>query len=467
MADQKTVYPYIPNSVPEVKARMLQEVGASDIMDLYAEIPERLKFHRRLDLPEPIPDEYSLRRHVQERLDRNKDCSRYLNFLGSGCAQHYVPAVCDEINGRGEFLTAYVGEAYADHGKWQALFEYASLMGELLDLDVLSCPLYDGPQAAATSLRMAARVTGRSEVLLPRSISPDTLAVVRNYLKGVPDPLLTIRMVEFDRATGLVNLDDLRAKISSRTAAVFIENPGYLGLLEVNAEEIGGIARDSGAVFVVYTDPISLGVVAPPAQYGASIACGDFHPLGMHMQCGGGQGGFIATHDDMRYIAESKDLMFGLTETVQEGEYGFGEVLFERTSYGSRDKGKEFTGTTTGLWAVTAGVYLALMGPKGMEEVGQTIMANAQYAARRIAGLPGVTLAFPTPFFKEFAVDFTRTGKTVAEINKRLLDDRIFGGKDLSGEFPELGQSSLYCVTEIMTRHDIDRLAAALARAIQ
>ena len=464
MSENRIVYPYIPNSVPEVKQQMLEAVGAEDIMDLYAEIPERLKFKGKLDLPDPILDEYSLRRHVEGLLDRNKNGSEYLSFLGAGCAQHFVPAVCDEINGRGEFLTAYVGESYADHGKWQALFEYASLMGELLDMDVLSCPVYDGMSAAARSLRMASRVTGRNEVLLPGSMSPDTLMVIQNYLKGVPDPAMPIKVVAFDPKTGLLDLNDLRSKISSNTAVVFIENPLYLGLIETQAEEIGKIARDNGAEFVVYTDPISLGVMAPPAQYGATFACGDFQPLGVHMLCGGGQGGFIATNGEMKYVNEYTDLMFGLTETVKEGEYGFGEVLFDRTSYGSREKGKEFTGTTTGLWAITAGVYLALMGPKGMEEIGQTIMQKAQYAAKRVSELDGVELVFGGPFFKEFLVNFDHTGKSVQEINKALLEHKIFGGKDISAEFPEFGQSTLFCVTEIKTKEDIDRLVDALEK---
>lgn len=462
MSENKIVYPYVPNSVPEVKAQMLREVGAEDVMDLYAEIPEHLLFKERMNLPEPLLDEFSIRRHVEDLLKKNGNCSEYVNFLGAGCAGHFVPAVCDEINGRGEFLTAYVGESYADHGKWQALFEYASLMGELLEMDVLSCPLYDGAQAAATSLCMASRVSGRSEVLLPKSINPEIMIVVKNYLSGVPRPQIAIRSIELDPRTGLLDLGDLKSKISSDTAAVFIENPMYLGYLESQAEEIGEIARENGAEFIVYTDPISLGVVAPPSQYGATFACGDFHPLGMHMLCGGGQGGFIATAGEMKYIAEFKDLIFGLTETVTDGEYGFGEVLFDRTSYGSREQGKEFTGTTTGLWAVTAAVYLSLMGPKGMEEIGQTIMQRAQYAAKRIGQIKGLELPIKTPFFKEFVVSFEKTGKTVSQINKSLLAHKIFGGKDISGEFPQLGQAALYCVTEITTKEDIDKLARAL-----
>lgn len=462
MSNDPIVYPYIPNSVPEIKARMLEEIGAGSVEELYAEIPSHLRFKGRLNLPEPILDEASIKRHVERLLQKNRNCSEHLSFLGAGCAQHYVPAVCDEINNRAEFLTAYVGESYADHGKWQAFFEYASLMGDLLEMDVLSCPLYDGPQAAATSLRMASRITGRSQVLLPGSMGEETLSVIRNYLRGGGDSALEVGLIELDPATGLVDIRDLRSKLSDRTAAVAIENPGYLGVIETRAEEISRMVQAHGAEMVVYTDPISLGVMAPPASYGATFACGDFHPLGMHQLCGGGQGGFIATHDDMRYVAEFKDLMFGLTETVREGEYGFGEVLFERTSYGSREKGKEYTGTTTGLWAITAGVYLALLGPRGMQELGQVIMQKAQYAAQRIAGIRGVEILFSTPFFKEFAVSFGGTGQSVKQVNKSLLEHRIIGGRDLSGEFPELGQSALYCVTEIMTKEDIDRLVLAL-----
>ncbi|MBW2084707.1 MAG: aminomethyl-transferring glycine dehydrogenase subunit GcvPA [Deltaproteobacteria bacterium] len=466
MSEKNIVYPYVPNSVKEIKAEMLREVGLDDVKALFADIPEHLQFQGKLNLPQPILDEYSIKRHMEGLLNKNKNCLEYLNFLGAGCAQHFVPAVCDEINGRGEFLTAYSGGTYADHGKYQALFEYASLMAELLDMDHLSSVLYDGAQAAATSLRMASRMTGRNEVLLSRSMNPEVLMVVQNYLQGIREPLLNIKMIDFDPQTGLLDMNDLESKISPETAAVFLENPNYFGLIEADAEAIAKIARESGAEFIVYTDPISLGAIAPPAQYGATIACGDIHSLGMHMQSGGGQAGFIAVHDDMRYIAEFKDLMFGLTKTSEEGEYGFGYVMPHLSSYATREQGKEYTGTNCALWAITAAVYLSLMGPKGMTEIGQAIMQKAQYAAKGISELKGIELAFSSPFFKEFLVKFDGTGKTVSQINKALLKLRIFGGKDISGEFPELGQCALFCVTEIMTREDIDSLVTALEGAV-
>lgn len=466
MIKDGVVYPYIPNSVPDIKAKMLQEVGAANIMDLYEEIPAHLKYGHELNLPRPLLDEYSLRRHVERLLDTNKHCKDHVNFLGAGCAQHFIPALCDEIAGRGEFLTAYAMDCYADHGKWQAIFEFLSMMAELLDMDVVSNPLYDGMSAAATCLRMAHRINGRGEVLLPRFMNPDTLQVIQNYVNGVDRPVLQLRMVDCNPTTGLLDLDDLQAKMSGNTSAVFVENPGYLGVVETDqAQRIGDMAKEHGAEYIVYTDPISLGVLKPPARYGATIVCGDFHSLGLHLQCGGGQAGFFATHDDMKYIHEFKDLMWGLAETIQPGEYGFGQVLFDRTSYGSREKGKEFTGTTTGLWGIVAAVYLSLMGPTGMAQVGRTIAQTAEYAAAQIARVPGVRLFFQGPFFKEFVVNFDQTGRTVRDVNRTLLEHKIFGGKDLSREFPELGQSALYCVTEVITEEDIDRLIQGLEQA--
>ncbi|MGE5380502.1 MAG: aminomethyl-transferring glycine dehydrogenase subunit GcvPA [Methylocystaceae bacterium] len=461
------VYPYIPNSVPYIKAEMMREVGVSDEMELFEEVPEALRMPGKMNLPDPIRDEYSIKRHVEKILKRNKNCSDYLSFLGAGCAQHFVPAVCDEINGRGEFLTAYGAETWADHGKHVALFEYQSQMAELLDMDFLTVPTYDGPGAAATSLCMANRITGRRRLLLPRLISPETLAVVKNYVKSAQvGQGLEITMVDYHQESGLLDLDDLKAKISEDVAAVLIENPGYLGIIETQAKEIASIAKGTGAEFIVYADPISLGVLEAPANYGATITCGDFHPLGLHLACGGCVGGFIATFDDMKYMQETKDLVDGMTETTVAGEYGFATTLIERTHYALREKGKEFTGTGVNLWAITVGVYLALMGPQGMQDVGTTIMKNSRYAAKKIAQIPGVKIQFNSPFFKEFVVNFDATGKSVADINDLLLSAEIIGGKDLSADFPEIGQSALFCVTEVHTQEDIDQLASKLAAIV-
>ena len=179
--EKPIVYPYIPNSVPAIKEEMLQAVGAESTEEFYEDVPEALRLRDPLDLPPALLSEHELKRHVEGLLSRNRTAGELLSFLGAGCYQHHVPAVCDEVNGRGEFLTAYAGEPYDDHGRFQALFEYASMMGELLDMDVVNVPTYDGFQAAATSLRMAARLTGRREALLCGTLSPHKLSKIQDY----------------------------------------------------------------------------------------------------------------------------------------------------------------------------------------------------------------------------------------------------------------------------------------------
>ena len=432
MDSKKTVYPYIPNSAPDVQAEMMAEVGISDVMELYEEIPEAIRYQGALNLPEAIPDEQGIKRHIERILSKNKNCNEFSNFMGAGCAQHYVPAVCDEIASRGELLTTYGAETWADHGKYQIFFEYQSLMAELLDMSFLTVPCHCGGQASATGLRMACRITGRNKVLLPHTMNRQNLALVRNYLKMIdPDQEIKIELVACRSDTGMLDLEDLKSRLDQDTAAVYIENPTFLGIIETQGEEIGKLAKAAGAEFIVYTDPISLGVLEAPANYGATICVGDLHGLGLHLNFGGGQAGFIASHDDMRYITEFKELVDGMVETTVPEEQGYSVVLIERTHY-------------------------------AMEEIGHTIMTNAKYAAKKLAGIPGVSLRFPSVFFKEFVVNFDKTGKTVEEINQLLLSRQIFGGVDLSRDYPELGQSALYCVTETADKESIDRLAGAL-----
>jgi glycine dehydrogenase subunit 1 len=463
MMRKPLVYPYIPNSVPAIKKEMLRAVGAESVDEFYQDIPEELRLAKKLDLPEPLLSECALKRHVEGLLDRNRPAGQLLSFLGAGCYQHHVPAVCDEVNRRGEFLTAYAGEPYDDHGRFQALFEYTSMMGELLDMDVVNVPTYDGFQAAATALRMASRITRRQQALLCGTIGPDKLSRIRDYCK----PVMDIRLLGYDPGTGQMDLDDLRAAVSDDTAAVYLENPSYLGFVETQGNTIAAIAHDHGALCVAAVDPSSLGVLTPPAGYGADIACGDIQSLGIHMQYGGGHGGFIATRDEQRFVMEYPSRLFGIAPTRVPGEYGFGDVAYERTSFAVREEGKEWVGTAAALWGITAGVYLALMGPQGMADLGEGIMARARYAMRRLDRVSGIRApGIGRVHFSEFVADFNGTGKKVAEVNAALLARGILGGKDLSAEFPALGQSALYCVSEVHTQADIDRLVATLAEVV-
>jgi len=461
--NQPIVYPYIPNSVPATKEQMLKAVNANSVYEFYADIPDSIRFKGKLNLPEPYLSEAELVRHIEGLLGKNTSVRERLSFLGAGCWQHHVPAVCDEINSRGEFLTAYAGEPYEDKGRFQALFEYESMMGELLNMEVVNVPVYDGFQAAGTALRMAGRITGRSEVLICGTIGGDKQSKIRDYIR----PHLKSVLLDYAPDSGLMDLADLKGKISTDTAAVFFENPSYLGFLETQAAEIASLAHQHGALCVVSVDPISLGVINPPVEYGGDIVCGDIQPLGMHLWYGGGHGGFIATRDDPTFVLEFPSRLFGISSTIVEGEYGFGDVAYERTSFALREEGKEWVGTASALWGITAGVYLALMGPQGMVEIGEGTLQRTAYAIRKLKQVPGVKIPFQGIHFKEFVIDFNDTGGTVTSIHKRLLAKGIFGGKDLSQEFPALGQSALYAVTEVHNQADIDRLAATLQEILK
>jgi glycine dehydrogenase subunit 1 len=468
MANPK-VHPYMPNAVPETKAAMMRAIGVDDIDELFEQIPARLRLQGPLELPEPLVEESSLDRHLRETLARNRSCDDVLNFLGAGCWQHYVPAVCDEIAQRSEFLTANFGSASSDHGRFQAYFEFCSQMGELVNMDVVGLPTYSWGCALGNAVRMAARMTGRREVLVPRTISPERLAVLRSFCGPADvDGHIAVHEIGFDAGSGLLDLDELKRAISNETAAVYFENPSYLGFIEEQGKEISRIAHDHGAECVVGVDPISLGVLAAPADYGADIVVGTTQTLGIHMNCGGGSGGFIAARDEERYVSEFPTLLVSIAPTTAGGddERAFFLTCEHQTSYGLRDEGKDWTGNTVYLWTIVNAVYMSLLGPQGFREIGEVILQRSRYARDTLGGIPGVDVSFAPDGFKEFIANFDGTGKTVRDINRALRERGIYGGKDLSADFPELGQSALYCVTEIHTQGDVDRLADELEEVL-
>lgn len=453
-------YPYIPNSNEAVRKEMLDFIGAKSVEEIYSFIPDEVRMKKPLDIPAPFTTEQELSKHMDSILAEDSTCEENISFLGAGCYDHYVPAICDEINGRSEFLTAYSGDTYADHGKCQAFFEFSSMMGELLDLDVISFPTYDGGQAASTALMMSRRINGRSKALVPENMNPNLLSQMTCYCEGMQ--LIGVKAKE----NGQMDLEDLKAKLDSDVAAVFIQNPCFLGFFEEQGKEIGELAHSVGAEYVVYADPSSLGITEPPADYGADISCGEIQPLGIHMSFGAGLGGYLATRQEEKYVMNYPHHLHNIFKN-SKGQFGYSRALPERTSYYVRDKGVEYLGTCVGLWTVTAAVYLALMGPEGMRELGENILYKSNYAQKKLAGLKGVTMPYAgSHSFMEFVLNFDGTGKTVAEINKALLAKHIFGGYDLSREMPQLGQSMLVCVTEKTALSDIDKLADALAEIL-
>jgi glycine dehydrogenase subunit 1 len=461
-----TAHPYMANSAAGLREELCAAIGVTDAEELFAQIPADHITQRPFSLPPALASELALSRHLRTTLSKNVDCEQALSFLGGGCWQHHVPAVCDELATRTEFLTPVWGTASSDHGRNQAWFEFASQLGELLELDFVGLPVYSWGCAAGHAIRMAARLTGRGEVLIPDSIDPERLAVIRTYCE--PPGMrghIELRLLPSHPDTGALDLDGLGDAVSERTAAIYFETPSGLGTIEPDCERITTMAPSARAIAIAGVDPISLGVLAPPGQYGADIAVGPTQPLGVHMNCGGGVGGFIASRDEERYAREYPTLQVSLSPTSEQGERGFALTLFEQSSYGSRELGNDWTGNSVYLWAVVNAAYMSLLGPAGFAELGELILMRSHYAAGRIAAIPGVAVKWPS-FFKEFVVNFDDTGRTVAEVNAALRRDSIFGGGDLSSSHPELGQSALYCVTEVHTQDDIDRLVGALSEVV-
>jgi glycine dehydrogenase subunit 1 len=444
-------HPYIPNSAPASRAGMLEAIGAGSIEDLFASIPEELRLRDSLDLPPAICDELALRRHVSDMLDRDVHAGEVISFLGGGTTTGTVPAVVDEIVGRAEFVTAYGGGPYA-------IFEFQSLVGELVGMDVVSTPMYDGVTATSSALLMALRLTGRTRVLIPETCAPALGEHLAAFARRA-----AVDVVPADRDTGLLNLAALHGLLGPDVAAVLVENPSFLGHVEALAPEIARVAHTTGALCVVSVDPSLLGLLEAPAEYGADIVTGDAQSLGVHALYGGGQVGFIAHRDDPEFVRENPAILVSAVPTRDGTGLGFAWALPDHLSYHLRGDAQDFTGTTQWLWGIAAAVYLSLLGPIGLREHGERLAARAAHLKLRLDGIPGIRVAWPKlAHLREMVVCFEDDGPPIPVINARLREHGIHGGLDLSSHWPWLGRAALYAVNDTIGVTEIDRLADVL-----
>jgi glycine dehydrogenase subunit 1 len=456
----KRSHPYIPNSLPEIKQEMMQEIGIKSLEELYADVPEKYRLKEPLRLPEAL-SEFELKKHVEDLLSKNKTCNDMSVFLGAGCWHHYVPAVVKEIVQRSELLTSYTPyQPEVSQGMLQALFEYQSMICELTGMEVANSSLYDWASALGEASRMAARLTRRNEILVPKIIHPERLTTLQAYAEPAG---IIVKQVAYNTETGQISLEDFKNKISDKTAAVYIENPSYLGFIEKQVDEISEESHARGALFLVGVDPTSLGILRPPGDYDADIVVGEAQPLGNPMNFGGPLLGIFACRDDLRLIRQMPGRIIGMTTTMDNSRQGFCMALQTREQHIRREKATSNVCTNEALCAVASAVYMALLGPEGLRELGETIMCKANYAIQLLSKIDGVKApVFESVHFKEFTVNFDGTGLSSKEVNEKLLERGIHGGKDVSKEFPELGKTALYCVTEIHSKEEIERLTACL-----
>ena len=458
-------HPYIPNSAPETKQEMLRQIGAASIEAFFDDIPESIRRNSTLQLP-PSKPEMDARREVESILSTNRSTGEIVSFLGGGVWPHFVPAAVDEIVSRSEFLTSYTPyQAEISQGMLQALFEYQSLIAELMGMDFANSSLYDWATALGEAARMSSRVTKRDQFVVPRYIQRDRLMTLRTFCEPAG---ISIVEAKQDSKTGSILEEDLLQKLGSGTAGVYLENPSYLGFLEPEAKRIGELAHEKGALFVIGADPISLGVFASPGELGADIAVGEGQPLGNHMNYGGPLLGIFACKDDMQMIRQMPGRIIGMTTTLDGKRVGFCNALQTREQHIRRENATSNICSNEALCGVAAAVYLTLLGPKGLEELGKTIMNKTQYAMQILNKIHGVKAPlFKSTHFKEFTVNFDKTKKTVNRIHEQLLQKRIHGGKNITKEFSELGETALYCVTEVHSKEEIDNLAESLKQIVE
>lgn len=457
-------HPWMANSVPSIQQEMLAALGLNSVDSLFSQIPEDHLYDKPFNLPPQLASEVALSRHLDDLMRKNVTCKDSLSFLGAGAWPHYVPAICDEVCNRYEWQTSVFGSPTSDHGRNQAWFEFCSQIGALVEMDFVGLPVYSWGCAIGHSVRMASRMTKRRRVLIPAVMDPERLSVLRNYC----EPREMARHIEIVEvavgADGCIDRDDLKAKLDDSVAALYFETPSYHGVIEGDPSSLCDMARKVGAEAIVGVDPLSLGLLEAPGAYGATIAVGPTQPLGVHMNAGGGVGGFIASPDEERYASEYNTLNISIGETIKEGEYGFGLTLFHQSSYGSREEGKDWTGNSVYLWALANAAYMAAMGPEGFAEIGRLIMARSRRAAEEIDALAGCSVDLNRPVFKEFVVKFDSA--KVSDVNDALRARGIFGGKDISGEPGIDGQAMLVCVTEAHTTDDIAKLVSTLKEVL-
>ncbi|MEX2724963.1 MAG: aminomethyl-transferring glycine dehydrogenase subunit GcvPA [Candidatus Freyarchaeota archaeon] len=443
------------SATEEDKKTMLDELGIKSVEELYRDVPKKIRLNRPLDLPSPLA-EADLKRFIEHMMDKNITHRDMPIFLGSGVWLHYVPAVVRALASLPEFLTAYTPyQSEVSQGILQALFEYQSMLCEITGMDVANASMYDWASALGEAALMAGRVTRREEVLIPRVIHPERKATLKTYTHNI----MSSKEIPYNIETGTIDVNALDKIISRRTAAVYVENPNYFGVMEYEVAEISSIAHENGALFVVGVDPTSLGVLAPPGEYGADIVIGEGQPLGVDPSFGGPLIGLFACRDDKALIRNMPGRLIGMTEDTQ-GNRCYTITLQTREQHIRREKATSNICSNEALCAVQVAVYLACVGPKGLAQLGETCMANAKYVMKKINEIEGFTAPiFDSPHFKEFTV---KSQRPVEEVHRMLLDRGVHGGKIIKNEFPELGEASLYCVTEIHSIEDMEKLLEAL-----
>ena len=442
---------YIPNSAH--KEEMLKEIGFKNIEDLFSDVPKG--FVKEFNLPEG-KSEYEIFLEMNEILNKNKTILEMPTFLGAGAYFHYVPAHVKYLIERSEFITSYTPyQAEISQGMLQALFEYQSLVGELVGLEIVNASMYDWGTAMAEAALMSARVTKKEKFIVPTHLHPERKKVLHTYTAG---PGLEIEYVKWNER-GQLDVEDLKEKVEG-AAGVYVEIPNFFGLIEEQVKEIGEIAHDAGALFVVGVDPTILGVIKAPGNLGADIVIGEASFLGSALNFGGPRAGILAVRYDKKLIRQMPGRVIGMTKDA-EGKRAFVMTLQTREQHIRRAKATSNICSNEALVAVAAAIHMATLGPKGLQQLGEIILKNTAYFKERISEV--AEIPFDGINFKDVLVRFEVPYDIIHE---ELLKRNIHGGFYLRPHFQELGESALFAVTETTRKEWIEILIENLKEII-
>jgi glycine dehydrogenase subunit 1 len=430
------------------RAEMLKTIGVEHVADLFAVVPEAVRFPQ-VDLP-PAISEIELRRELGAMAARNANPTTQSVFLGAGAYNHFVPSAVDQILRRAEFYTSYTPyQPEISQGTLQAIFEYQSLICALSGMDVANASHYDGGTALAEAALMAVAATrNRRTIVVAPSVNPQYRAVLRTYVQAAG-----IRILGDERPDA--TNDDLLALVDNMTAALILQSPDFFGALH-DLKPLVERAHAAGALLVAHFDPIGLGLFQTPGEAGADIATAEGQPLGVGLSFGGPYLGIFTCNE--KYVRKMPGRLAGATLDLN-GQLGYVLTLQAREQHIRREHATSNICTNQGLMALAAAVYLGLVGRQGLRRLAELCYHRAHYAAAQIANVPGYAVVDRGPFFKEFIV---RCPRPVAEINAVLRERNIIGGYDLAHDYPHLGNAMLLCVTEMNSKADIDDLVEAL-----
>src|SRR5213083_1447173 len=432
-------------SVTEQDRReMLAAIGISSMEELFADIPEAVRLTRELDLPAGMAEQ-EVYEHLATLAARNRHADEEVTFLGAGMYDHYVPAVVDSVILRSEFLTPYTPyQPEVSQGTLQVMFEFQTAISELTGLPVSNASVYDGPSAVAAAGYMAKLENKRGKFVISRGVHPHSRAALATHAAGFGSEVVETALDD----AGATDLEALAAAVDDDTAAVFIQQPNFLGTVE-DLGPLAEAAKRTGALLVVAADPLTLGILEPPASFGADIVVGEGQSLGNRLDFGGPSFGFFAASD--KYIGRMPGRIAGETVDV-DGKRGFVLTLQTREQHIRREKATHNICTSQALNALAGTIYLAWLGRRGIVELGELLVRRTAYARERLAAIDGVELLHDAPVMREFAV---RLDANVGDVLDRVAADGIAGGYPLGREYPEYGDGLLIAITERTSREDI------------